>query len=211
MEITTDLLLTVCRNLSPEVAATLATAIDSACAEFLVNTLERQAMFLAQITEESGEFTAVRENLNYSAEALLGLWPRHFTSDAAHQYGRVPGQHAADQEAIANIVYGGKYGNNNPGDGWLYRGGGFLQTTFKDNYIAAAQALNVDLVSNPELITDPVISARAAGFFWYAHGCNEAADVGDFVAVTRIVNGGTINQARREQYWVAYKTVMGIA
>jgi putative chitinase len=86
------------------------------------------------------------------------------------------------QMKIADLAYGGRFGNGdvNSGDGWRYRGRGLKQITFKDNYRDCGAALGVDLIAQPELLGQDVYAARSAGWFWEAHGCNERADQGGF-------------------------------
>lgn len=105
------------------------------------------AHFFGNIHHESQWFTAVVENLNYSAEAILKTFPKYFkTINDANKVARNP-------VALANIVYAGRMGNNLPGDGWKFRGRGFLQTTGKVNYQALGKYLKVDLLSNPDLVS----------------------------------------------------------
>jgi putative chitinase len=81
-------------------------------------------------------------------------------------------------------------GNVAPGDGYKYRGRGLIQLTGRENYRKGGQALGVDLINNPELLGEPGLACRSAGWYWKSHGCNELADAGDFEAVTRRINGG---------------------
>ncbi|WP_233873978.1 glycoside hydrolase family 19 protein [Paraburkholderia adhaesiva] len=121
----------------------------------------------------------------------------------------------ARQQQIANLAYASRYGNGDAasGDGWRFRGRGLKQITFRDNYRDCARALGVDLVSHPdELATDDHLAARSAAWFWASHGCNEAADRGDFAATTRIINGPAMDgQVRRETYWAAARTAFALA
>ena len=88
-------------------------------------------------------------------------------------------------------------GNDRVGDGFKYRGRGLIQTTGRANYRSTGSALGVDLVARPERLAEPVLAARSAGWFWRAHGLNELADVGDFMRITRRINGGTNGYADR--------------
>jgi len=82
-------------------------------------------------------------------------------------------------------------GNTEPGDGYLYRGRGLIQTTGRNNYKLTGDALGIDLITEPEHLGEPEFAARSAAWFWQAHGLNELADAGDFVRITRRINGGT--------------------
>lgn len=81
-------------------------------------------------------------------------------------------------------------GNIAPGDGFKFRGRGLIQLTGRDNYKAAGEALGVDLIAQPELLGEPALACRSAGWFWKTHGLNELADAGDFERITRRINGG---------------------
>lgn len=100
-------------------------------------------------------------------------------------------------------------GNTQPGDGSRYRGRGLIQITGRANYEAVARALGIDCVRRPELLEQPEHAARASAWWWAAHGCNELADAGDFVALTRRVNGGTTGLADRLDRWERAKLALG--
>jgi len=124
-------------------------AINETFDRFDISTPERQACFLGQCAHESGGFTALKENLNYSAEGLTKVWPKRFPSlDVAQPYHRNP-------EKIANKVYADRMGNGNEasGEGFKYRGRGLIQLTGKDNYRACGEALGVDLLEDPDLVS----------------------------------------------------------
>lgn len=167
--------------------------LSSSMQEFGIDTAKRQAYFIAQIGTESGGFTKVKESLNYSV-AGLSIFGSRLTAAQREQLGRKPGELALSPErqmAIANLVYGGRYGNNLNGDGWKYRGRGLKQVTFRDNYAACARVLGLDLVNNPDLLLTDENAARSAGWFWKANNCNQFADAGDVVGLTKRINGGS--------------------
>jgi putative chitinase len=153
------------------------------------------AHWLGQMYVESAGFAVMSESLNYSVEGLLRTFGRHRISAAdCERYGRKPGQ-PANQEALANILYGGAWGaanlgNTEPGDGWRFRGSGFKQITGRANTIASG-------FSPDELRTDPAKSAKAAAEFFVRAGCVTPAQKDDVEAVTRKVNGGTNGLADR--------------
>lgn len=99
-------------------------------------------------------------------------------------------------------------GNVAPGDGFRYRGRGLIQLTGRDNYRKAGEALGADLVNQPELLGEPAMACRSAGWFWKAHGCNELADAGKFEAVTKRINGGLNGYAERLGLWKAAQAVL---
>ncbi|KAA1280227.1 glycoside hydrolase family 19 protein [Citrobacter pasteurii] len=160
--------------------------------KFGIDTPKRQANFIAQIGTESGGFRSVQESLNYSVAGLAIFGPR-LTTSQRDQLGRKPGEPPLSpkrQEAIANLVYGGRYGNDLCGDGWRFRGRGLKQITFRDNYAACGKSLGLNLIDNPGLLTEDRYAALSAGWFWKANNCNGFADVGDVTGLTRRINGG---------------------
>ncbi|WP_325927410.1 glycoside hydrolase family 19 protein [Pseudomonas mosselii] len=166
--------------------------------KYAIVTRLRIAAFLAQIGHESGQLRSLTENLNYSAEALVRTWPSRFTAQTAGVYARKP-------ERIANRVYEGRMGNGPEpsGDGWRYRGRGVLQVTGRDNYRACSEALFSDsrLLNAPELLEHPVYAALSAGWFWQSRGLNALADAGEFLAITKRINGGINGLEDREQLY----------
>jgi putative chitinase len=99
-------------------------------------------------------------------------------------------------------------GNIAPGDGYKYRGRGLIQLTGRGNYKRAGDALGVDLIASPELLGEPALACRSAGWFWSANGCNALADSGDFEKLTRRINGGLNGYAERIGLWEKAKEVL---
>lgn len=176
--------------------------IEAAMARFNINTAGRKAAFIAQISHESGRFSRIEENLNYSADGLLKIFPRHFTADQAASYARKP-------QAIANRVYAGRMGNGAEvsGDGWRYRGRGLIQITGLNNYKACGNATGLSLVTNPDLLLGLAAAAMSAAWFWSSNGCNELADRDDFAGITKRINGGLNGQADRLALFAQAETV----
>lgn len=146
-----------------------------------------KAMFIAQVGHESGGFASIIESLNYSVQGLKLTFPKRISDYQAEILGRKPGQ-AANQQAIANLVYGGRLGNKGSGDGWKYKGRGLIQITGLDNYRAFGTALKLDLIANPSLLESEKEAARSAAWFYVSKGCLKYP--GDLVRVTQIINGG---------------------
>jgi putative chitinase len=154
--------------------------------KYQINTPKRQACFIGQCMHESGGFKFLKENLNYSAKALMATWPSRFPdADTAEKYARQP-------EMIANKVYSGRMGNTEDGDGAKYIGRGLIQLTGKDNYMAFGEAIGEDLVANPQLVEEPRYAALSAGWFWNKRGLNALADAMDVTTLTVRINGGKI-------------------
>lgn len=177
-------------------------ALLPALEQFDINTPERIAAFISQCAHESQSFNRVAENLNYSAEALMRTWPKRFPSLAS------TAGFVRDPRALANRVYGLRMGNNQPGDGYMYRGRGLIQLTGKDNYTAATAALGLPLVAHPEFVELKPVAARTAAWFWEKNGLNELADHGDFEAITLKINGGRVGLKERQEFYGRAKAAL---
>lgn len=183
--------------LSARVAPLFVGSLNLAMTRYGIDSPVRVAAFLAQCGHESGSLTRLVENLNYDAQGLATTWPsRYAVAPAARPL--VPNalarRLARQPQAIANNTYAGRNGNGDEasGDGWRYRGRGILQLTGRANYRQAGEVLGYDLEARPDLVSEqPVIAALTAGLYWSTRGCNELADAGDFVAITKKINGGT--------------------
>ena len=181
--------------------------IPDTAAKFELNTPLRLAHFLAQAGHESGGFKAVNENLNYGAKGLLGIFKKYFpTEQKALLYERKP-------EKIANLVYGGRMGNGPEisGEGFKFRGRGYIQLTGKQNYTNFAKFIGEDTVSNPDLVATKYPLMSAAWFF-HKNGLHKIADEGatDEVVtkVTKRVNGGTIGLPDRIKHFKEYYNLL---
>lgn len=189
--------------------------LEAAALKFGIDTPLRQAHWLAQMAHESAGFTRMRENLNYSVEALMSLFGRHRISAAdAQRYGRRPGQQA-DMLAIANCLYGGEFGRKNlgnklDGDGWRFIGRGYKQLTGRANYAACSAAIYGDarLIEDPELLEQPEAAALSAAWVWNRNGLSRLADSDDIEGITRKVNGGLIGLAERKAWLAKFKAVL---
>lgn len=173
-------------------------------AKFGLDTPIKLAHFLAQAGHESAGFKATQENLNYGAKGLRGIFSKYFpTDEKALLYERKP-------EKIANLVYGGRMGNGPEasGEGYKFRGRGYIQLTGKDNYVALGKALNEDLVSNPDLVATKYPLMSAAWFFQRClPKCTDASEAA-ITAVTKCVNGGTIGLPDRIKHFQEYYSLL---
>jgi putative chitinase len=162
----------------------------------LAGHVNRLEFFLAQIGHESGGLTISVEKMNYSAERLCQVWPTRFpTLEAARPF-------AGNPERLANTVYGGRMGNGpfESGDGWRFRGRGYIQITGREGYEAVGAIAGLDLVAEPERAAAPESALRVACAFWQWKKLNPLCDEGDFERVTKRINGGTIGQADRRAW-----------
>lgn len=166
--------------------------ITSAMKKYGISQLQDVAMFIAQTGHESASFTFLVEGFNYSQGALQSTFGNRLSPQQISALGRQPGEKSvppARQQQIANLVYGNRNGNVNPGDGWNYRGRGLIQITGRANYASCGKALGIDLVGNPDLLQQDNNAALSAAWFFVSNGCLKYS--GDINRVTRIINGGT--------------------
>lgn len=174
--------------------------IPEVATKFKIDTATKLAHFLAQCGHESGGFKLVQENLNYSADGLKKIFPKHFPGNLAESYARNP-------QKIASKAYGGRMGNGDEstGDGWKFRGRGFIQLTGKNNYSEFDKFVDENILENPDLVATkyPLLSAA---WFFNKNCLNRAVDSSDatVTSVTKCVNGGTIGLADRLKHFKEY-------
>ena len=174
--------------------------------EFEINTPVRVAAFIAQTAHETAEYKIMIENLNYSANGLRATWPRRFpVKEKAELYARQP-------QKIANCVYANRLGNSDEGsgEGWKYRGRGIIQITGKYNYGICQAGLNLDLITLPELLEQPLHAFRSGAWFWSNRQLNNLADEDNFIGITRAINGGLNGLDDRKKYYTRAKNQLGI-
>lgn len=172
---------------------------------FSINTSLRVSHFLAQCKHESAAFTRVEEGLNYSSVGLLYTFAKYFPDKpTADAYARQP-------QKIANRVYANRMGNGDElsGDGWKFKGRGYIQTTGRANYQSFSAAMRDDMImTTPDLLLIPKYACLSAGYFWSIKKLNDIADRGaddDVVKqVTFKVNGGYNGLGDRQK---AFKTI----
>lgn len=190
-------------KLKGHIPAAVIAQIPDTAARFGITTPLRLAHFLAQCGHESGGFSAVRENLNYKAPGLMKIFKKYFpNAKIALQYEKKP-------DKIANLVYANRMGNGpeSSGDGFNYRGRGYIQLTGKSNYQLFDKTVPEDITANPDLVATKYPLASAAFFFnsnklWTI--CDRGADTATVTAVTKRVNGGTIGLADRIKHFNEY-------
>jgi len=190
-------------NLKGHIPDAVIAMIPDTASKFGINTPLRLAHFLAQCGHESGGFRATQENLNYSAKGLMGIFKKYFpNASLAAQYERKPAK-------IAARVYGGRMGNGNEasGEGYKFRGRGYIQLTGKENYTAFGKSIGEDILSNPDVVSSKYALLSAAWFF-SKNGLHKMADSGASDAVvtqiTKRVNGGTIGLPDRIKHFKEY-------
>lgn len=185
---------------------TVMTELPSVIKLFHIATELRLAHFLSQCAHESGNFKQVEENLNYSASRLVQVFPKYFNTSLSQAYAHNP-------EQIANIIYANRMGNGRieTGDGFKYRGRGYIQLTGKKNYIRFAQVINDDVINNPDLVATKYPLSSAAFFFsdnqlW--KWCNAGSSDLAIENVTKRVNGGTNGLDERISWFKTFYTAL---
>lgn len=204
-QVTVALLQKICPQTNATTLALYVDPLNAVGIHFgLTTEPKRMAAFLAQVAHESGGFTATSENLNYSAPALNKTFKKYFpTVQSTVGYVRNP-------QRIANKVYANRMGNGDEasGDGYKYRGRGLIQLTGKQNYAKFATALNKPIEFVVSYIETPPGATASAGWYWDINKLSIYADKGDFVGLTRRINGGTIGlEDRIKDYNIALEAL----
>jgi len=181
--------------------AVLAQIPDTA-AKFNITTPLRLAHFLSQAAHESANFTATKENLNYSAEGLKKTFGKYFPGNLNESYAHNP-------EKIADRVYGNRMGNGDEasGDGYKYSGRGYLQITGKVNYAAFDKFVTEDILASPALVGTKYPLMSAAFFFnnnklWTI--CDKGSTPAVILELTKRINGGTNGLDDRQAKFTKY-------
>jgi len=195
------------QNLKGHIPDAVIAMIPAVAQKFQIDSALRLAHFLAQCGHESGGFRLTKENLNYSAKGLNGIFKKYFpTLESALPYERKP-------EKIANKVYGGRMGNGPEasGDGAKFCGRGYIQLTGKDNYTAFGKSIGEDVCANPQIVAEKYALLSAAWFF-NKNKLHTMADGGATDAVvtsiTKRVNGGTIGLPDRIKHFKEYYNLL---
>ena len=176
-------------KLKGKVPESLLTELPLVFSRFRIDTPVRLAHFLGQCSHESGHFKVTSENLNYSSQGLLKVFPSYFNADSANTYAKKP-------EMIASRVYASRMGNGKEEskEGYKFRGRGYIQLTGKSNYSLFDAYVDDDILGNPDLVSTkyPLLSAA---WFWHKNGLNAIADKGvngdTIIKLTKRINGGT--------------------
>ena len=194
------------QKLKGHIPDTVLAQIPSVMEKFKIDTPLELAHFLAQCGHESGNFKAVSENLNYSADGLKKIFPKYFPGNLNESYARKP-------EAIASRVYASRMGNGDEAskEGFKFRGRGYIQLTGKANYAEFDKFVEDDILANPDLVATkyPLLSAA---WFFSKNKLNEIASKGTddatVTAVTKRVNGGTIGLADRIKHFKEFYSLL---
>lgn len=181
----TTLFLSKC-GVRPDRAATYSPPFAAACVKANIISREQVSAFVAQCMHESRFFSKLSEDLDYTPERLMIVWPSRFpTHDMAAKYAHNP-------QALGNFVYAGRLGNGqaSTNEGWLYRGSGLIEVTGKSNFAAADTWLGSDYVKFPQ--KPQTIAADAcmiSAWFWHANNLSMLlASPGGIDAVSHKIN-----------------------
>jgi putative chitinase len=182
----------------------IATSAPAVFEKHKIETPLTIAIMMAQFSEECGAGLEMEENMNYTAERLLQVFPRHFTP-------RLAAQAAHNPRMVADIAYGGRMGNAPPpsDDGYNFRGRGLSQVTGRDGYAALAKATGLDLTDNPSLLSSPDYALECGVADFVLCGCLPFAEKGDVLSVTKHLNGGTNGLAERVRWTGLWKRELG--
>lgn len=160
-----------------------------------LNSCLRICHFMAQIHHES-DLKLVSENLNYSSERMLIVFKSDFDTNGdkwiSPQEKEKVKELVGNPIKIANFVYANQNGNGNEqsGEGWKFRGRGFLQITGKNNYTALSKFTGINYVNNPDWLLREADAMIAAIWYWNTNNLNKFADKNDIKSITKIINGG---------------------
>ena len=205
MKITESMILKVCPSYPKDRLSEDVRVLNDWSERFGISTPMRMAHFLAQCAHESMGFTRLTENLNYSAKRLMQVFPKHFNPAQAYLY-------AGNPMKIANRIYANRMGNGSEssGDGWRYRGRGYIQLTGMANYSAYQKSgfCVGDLLSNPDWLTSSPGRMKSSMWYWYSHKCNTLADRDDIRSITKRINGGLNGLKERTDYLVKFKKIL---
>jgi putative chitinase len=196
--VTLELLQQLCPKTKKTVLEAYVQPLQEVCDYYEITaTPERLAGFLAQVAHESGAFNFVKENLNYGAKGLVGTFKKYFPDEAsAKPYERQP-------EKIANRVYANRMSNGDEasGDGYRFCGRGLIQLTGRANYTKFAEDLGISIDKCVAYMETPNGAVSSAGWFWDNNNLSQWCDKGDFVMLTKRINGGTIGLADRQHHY----------
>ena len=157
--------------------------------------------FVGQVLAETGALSTITENLNYSANRIREIAMKSRPGSRWRSLAPIADKIANKPQAFAEAVYGGRMGNDAPGDGWRYRGGGIPMVTGKDNYRMLALLTGLPLVEQPELLREPDTTMRCGVLWWEENVPDSAID--SIERESRAVNGGTIGLEHRTRYTLA--------
>ena len=196
----------VATGIGPTQARAFEAPLNAACRRFGIDSVPREAAFVAQCAHESKLFTSMEEGLFYrTADRIRLVFPKSVPTLALAQ------SLVGNPKGLANHCYAGKNGNGNEasGDGWKYRGRGLIQLTGRNNYASAAAKLNRPYVDSPDLVLQPEDACLAAAAYWDTNHLNALADKRDIDAITRVINPAMVEATERSRLFQQALTSLG--
>jgi len=205
MQISKEQLKLVYPSIKDDRAQIMSDLINKICPKYHLDTSPRLQAFLAQVLHESGGFSIKTESLIYShAQRIVDVWPSRFNLTGTG--GKLnANDYVKNEQKLANAVYSNRMGNGDAasGDGYKYRGGGFIQLTSKDGYTAYAKYLGKSVEDTANLVhtTDEYALDSACWLYSINKNLLEASDKGDVAYITKKINGGEIGLNERLKYY----------
>lgn len=176
-----------------EIASAWGPEYEKHLSKYALNSPQRLAAFFSNLFVESGKFTRLEENLNYSAKRLAQVWPSRFKAGGDNKNptpNKLAIQAAHNPQKLADLVYMNRMGNTVEGDGWRHRGRGPIQITGKDNYTMCAKDTGLDCLRNPDILLTIEGGVISSLWYWDRAKLNQPADKGDIDAVRDYINIG---------------------
>lgn len=195
----------ICPTLSSDRATLLANLINESTPKYKLDTVDRLHEFIGQIAHESGEFSIKTENMNYTTpQVIVNTWKSRFSIDGTD--GKLKAaDYTRNAQKLANTVYANRMGNGDfaSGDGFRYRGGGYMQLTGKDSYNLYAKFIGKEVGETADLVrsTDKYALDSAMWEFAIDKQLLDEADADDYLTITKRINGGTIGWEERKKYY----------
>jgi putative chitinase len=211
MLITPEQLDTVTTTLTKDRCAELAGLLNAACDRYGVKAFDEFDEFLANLLQESLECNHKTENMNYQAQTLANTFPSRYSKTKTKPY--IPNDKAVSlahrPEQLANDVYGGRMGNNQPGDGWRFRGGGYIGLTGRETYGKYAAYIGKEIGEAADLVRSQDYYAldSAFWFFYVLKGLKDESIRDEFIGIVKSINGGTIGLKDRQFYYERIKAL----
>jgi len=201
MLITAEILRKICHSLFAARAEKIAELINTVCPRYGVDSKDKLEEFLATVCHESGEFSIKNENMNYTTpQRLIDIWPSRFGKGKLD-----PAGYIRNPEKLANEVYANRMSNGGPssGDGFRYRGAGFIQITGKESYqrYAKYKNLTVEDAALKVRTEDEYALDSACWEFFIDKGLMDESIDDDFRRITYRINGGVIGWNDRVLYY----------
>lgn len=219
--ITPDQLTEIAPSIKGQKAVSISASLNKICPQYGINTSDIFHEYIANVLVECKEFTQFEENLHYSSESLINNFGRHRISmEQALLYGK-NSEHGSNPKAIANIIYGGEFGKNQlgneqPTDGWDFRGSGPIQLTGRNNH-TAFNLFYADKFKNRFTVNEMASFLRgntdmgihsACWLFSIAKNLIQLAINDDMKAIVKKINGGYNGMDLRMAYYIKAQQVI---